>query len=184
MDYCWCSDDVSSTTPQEDHTSHNSVKFQAATSNDEDKSTKEHSEPLKQRKRKNNMPDVAENLNNLLEQISNNQQIHFKATTKSSRGLHNGTSKRRSQFIGVLRNGHRWQVLINVGKKKRYIGTYEDEQTAALVHDFFSIGINCLNAKTNFSYDQELVKDMIAEYLRNQELFDPTAFVQRIQGTQ
>jgi len=92
-----------------------------------------------------------------MEMVTKCQPISFKASTKSSRGLHNGKSTRRSQFIGVLRNGKRWQVLINVGKKKKYIGTYAEEKEAAIVHDFYSIGLNGVGAKTNFSYDQTLV---------------------------
>lgn len=118
-----------------------------------------------------------------MEKIGGDKTVTFKATIKSSRGLHNGKSQRRSKYIGVLRNGHRWQVLINVGKKKKYIGTYGDEKAAAVVHDFFSIGLNLNCAKTNFSFDQGTIVDMIANFTANDSVFDPTPFVDRVQVT-
>eukprot|EP00344_Euplotes_crassus_P010645 CAMPEP_0197000502 /NCGR_PEP_ID=MMETSP1380-20130617/5427_1 /TAXON_ID=5936 /ORGANISM="Euplotes crassus, Strain CT5" /LENGTH=39 /DNA_ID= /DNA_START= /DNA_END= /DNA_ORIENTATION= len=38
----------------------------------------------------------------ILKMIDSFKEVSFSATTKSSRGLHNGTSSRRSQYIGVL----------------------------------------------------------------------------------
>ena len=95
-----------------------------------------------------------------------NINVSFQHCEKSARGLHNGVSHRRSAFVGVLRNRGRWQVLINEGKKKRYIGTYWTEVEAAIVNDFYSIGINCLKAKTNFYYPQELIISMIESYFK------------------
>jgi hypothetical protein len=105
-------------------------------------------------------------LKKILELISRGVKVSFICNSKSSRGLHNGTSKRRSKFIGVLKNGFRWQVLINSGKTKKYIGTYCDENEAASVHDLYSIGLNGLKAKTNFDYDEEGVKNMIQSYFQ------------------
>ena len=99
-----------------------------------------------------------------------NVSFSFKHCVKSARGLHNGVSHRRSIFVGVLRNRERWQVLINEGKKKRYIGTYSTEVEAAIVNDFYSIGINFLKAKTNFHYSQELIISMIESYLKHFKL--------------
>mmetsp|Transcript_11603 Transcript_11603/g.11545 ORF Transcript_11603/g.11545 Transcript_11603/m.11545 type:complete len:101 (-) Transcript_11603:177-479(-) len=64
--------------------------------------------------RKNKLPNITKNLTTILEMINSKQEVSFTKTTKSSRGLHNGTSKRRSRYIGVLGNGTSWQVLINV----------------------------------------------------------------------
>mmetsp|Transcript_2087 Transcript_2087/g.2357 ORF Transcript_2087/g.2357 Transcript_2087/m.2357 type:complete len:151 (+) Transcript_2087:217-669(+) len=134
----------------------------------------------REKKRKYNLPDLSKNLDKIMEMVTNCQGVTFEATTKSSRGLHNGKSNRRSQFIGVLRNGKRWQVLINVGKKKKYIGTYAEEKEAAVVHDFYSIGLNGLNAKTNFTLDQTIVGDMITSFSRNEEVFHPLQFIDRV----
>jgi hypothetical protein len=45
---------------------------------------------------------------------------------------------RRSQYIGVSKNGLNWQVLVNIGLNKHYIGTYEDEIEAAVAYDFYA----------------------------------------------
>ena len=135
---------------------------------------------VNKKRRKYNLPDLSKNLNKILEMVTKCQTVSFQATTKSSRGLHNGKSTRRSQFIGVLRNGKRWQVLINVGKKKKYIGTYGNEKEAAVVHDFFSIGLNGGSAKTNFDYDQQLVVDMINSYYNNESVFTAANFIGRV----
>jgi hypothetical protein len=135
---------------------------------------------VRKRRRKNGLPDLASNLQKIHERISSQQKINLEGSEKSSRGLHNGKSKRRSRYIGVLRNGNRWQVLINVGKKKKYIGTYEKEKIAAIAHDFYSIGLNMLSAKTNFSYDESIIAEMIDSYLDSGHNFNPSAFAGRI----
>lgn len=124
-------------------------------SSEDEKSTDAPSEFVKPKKRKNGLPDFTACFDKILDLANSGKNLEFKATVKSSRGLHNGTSKRRSQYIGVLRNGQRWQVLINVGKKKKYVGTFSDEKEAAVVHDFFCIGLNGVGAKTNFTYNCE-----------------------------
>ncbi|CAI2366441.1 unnamed protein product [Moneuplotes crassus] len=139
--------------------------------------------PVKQtslKAKKNKLPDVKSNLTMILQMINANCEVSFIATTKSSRGLHNGASKRRSQYIGVLGNGSRWQVLINISGKKKYIGTFGDEKEAAIMHDFYSIGLNKLDAKTNFSYEGMTVQDMIMNYLTNDGCFNPSEFLTRV----
>ena len=134
-------------------------------------------DPIKQRKRKRYLPNIDNNLVKLLNFISLNKMIEFDHCNKSSRGLHNGVSTRRSQFIGVLKNGNRWQVLINIGRTKKYIGTFLNEKEAAIVHDFYSVGINGRKGKTNFSYSQDLVKNMILSYFENNRYFDANPFI-------
>ena len=137
-------------------------------------------DPIKQRKRRSNLPNIDANLMKLLNFISLNKKIEFDHWSKSSRGLHNGVSTRRSQFIGVLKNGNRWQVLINVGRTKKYIGTFLNEKEAAIVHDFYSMGINGRKGKTNFSYNKDLVESMITSYFANDKYFDSTPFIQMV----
>lgn len=134
-------------------------------------------DPVKQRKRRSNLPEIDANLLKLLKLISLNKHIEFDHCNKSSRGLHNGVSSRRSRFIGVLKNGNRWQVLINVGRTKKYIGTFCNENEAAIVHDFYSMGINGRKGKTNFAYSQELVENMIKSYFENDRYFDANSFI-------
>ena len=117
----------------------------------------------------------------LLKRITANRDIEFISNNKSSRGLHNGTSNRRSRYIGVIKNGNRWQVLINDGRVKKYIGTYKFEKDAAIAHDFYSIGIKGMKGKTNFSYDREMVERMINSYFENNRYFDPLQFSSQIE---
>ena len=115
-----------------------------------------------------------------MKQISSNKILQFTHNEKSARGLHNGISSRRSQFIGVLRNANRWQVLINYRGIKKYIGTYVSEKEAAIIHDFYSIGINGIKGKTNFSYDNELIERMINSYFENDKHFDASKFISQL----
>ena len=128
------------------------------------------------RSRKTLLPRIDENLINLFNLAKLGQKISFKPWSKSARGLHHGVSVRRSQYIGVLRNRDKWQVLLNEGKIKKYIGTYESEKEAAIVNDFYSIGINGRCAKTNFSYNQDKVLSMISSYFDNNRQFIPSIF--------
>lgn len=70
-------------------------------------------------------------------------------------------SDRRSNYIGVSKNGPNWQSMISLNKKKAYIGTYQEEKDAALSFDFYAILIHGLNAKTNFTYNKSQILSMI-----------------------
>lgn len=129
------------------------------------------------RTRKNWLPNVDKNLEIILRLACQGNQISFKQSKKWARGLFYGTSKRRSKYIGVLRNREKWQVLINEGKKKKYIGTYMTEIEAAVASDFYSIGINGLSAKTNFSYNHDQVMEMINQYLTSDNQFNPSILI-------
>ena len=63
-------------------------------------------------------------------------------------------SNRRSEYIGVFKNGPNWQALIAIDSVKTYIGTYTTEMEAAKVFDFYSLMLNGLTATTNFSYSK------------------------------
>ena len=132
------------------------------------------------RARRNPLPDIDDKLRQLLKLAVDGSQISFTASTKSARGLYHGVSERRSKYIGVLRNREQWQVLLNDGKRKKYIGTYETELEAALVNDFYAIGINGLSAKTNFSYSHSQVMAMIEQYFESNSQFDPAMFASQI----
>ena len=134
-------------------------------------------EGVKERRRKNSLPNIDDNLLKILKVTQNNNNVVFISQNKSAKGLHNGVSDRRSHYIGVLRNRHRWQVLINEGKQKKYIGTYKTEEEAALVHDFYCIGINGINAKTNFAYTGVKVSQMIEDYYKYGKKFNPIHFL-------
>ena len=137
----------------------------------------ESSHELVKTRRINNLPEIDKNLLKILQLSS---EISFEHWIKSARGLHNGVSQRRSVFIGVLKNKNRWQVLINNGRHKHYIGTYLSEIEAAIVHDFYSIGINFLKAKTNFFYTKELLVPMIISYFSSGKVFNPSKFISQV----
>ena len=126
------------------------------------------------------LPDIDNNLVKLLHFIERGNQVSFERCSKSARGLFHGRSKRRSQYIGVLKNGVKCQVLLNEGKTKKYIGTYPSEVEAAIVHDFYSIGINGLSAKTNFDYNERQVAAMIQSYFEANKSFEPFIFASHI----
>ena len=129
---------------------------------------------------KGSLPDIRNTLIRILRFVDNWGDISFSHWRKSLRGLYHGISKRRSKFIGVLKNGRRYQVLINEGRTKRYIGTFSSELEAATVHDFYAIGINGREAKTNFSYDCEKVTAMIRSYFKNNENFNARLFMPKL----
>ena len=137
--------------------------------------------PALSRKRKNELPDIEDNLKVVLQHLCDDDSISISPKTKGNRGLHNGRSKRRSKYVGVSRNGCHWQTLINVGKTKKYIGTYCSEAEAAMVYDFYSLGLHGLKARTNFAYKGELVRRIIKTYFDNDNKFEPSRFVNEIE---
>ena len=132
------------------------------------------------RARRTSLPSIKDNLIKILYFINIGIFIYLNHSNKSARGLFNGVSRRRSRYIGVLRNRSKWQVLLNEGKVKKYIGTYPTEKEAAIVNDFYSIGINGLAAKTNFSYNSSQIAWMITSYFSNNMQFDPSIFASQI----
>ena len=95
--------------------------------------------------------------------------IHGK--TKSER---KANSNRRSNYIGVSKNGPNWQSMISIQKRKAYIGTYQTEREAAIAFDFYSILAHNLDAKTNFSYSKSMISSMIMNFRSNDNLFVPS----------
>lgn len=73
-------------------------------------------------------------------------------------------SNRRSNYIGVSRNGPHWQALIWINKRKTYIGTYSSEIQAARAFDLYSILLHGLVAKTNSSYSKDEIVSMLKEF--------------------
>ena len=66
----------------------------------------------------------------------------FKARVKTTRGLHNGLSRRRSNFVGVSKSKYHYQTLITHNRTKKYIGTFLKEEEAAITYDFYALGLN------------------------------------------
>ena len=72
------------------------------------------------------------------------------------------SQKPKSLYRGLSKNGKNWQVLIMSEKRKTYIGTYGSEKEAAKTYDKYSILINGISAKPNFSYTKEEVENILA----------------------
>lgn len=94
--------------------------------------------------------------------IDNNMQLLKSCTKTVSKCSSN--SARRSQYIGVFRNGPNWQALISINNKKTYIGSYSSEQEAARAFDYNSIMLHELSARTNFAYTKLEIMSLINHF--------------------
>lgn len=135
---------------------------------------------VRERRRKNRMPDIDEKLNTLLEffKVTDISCLKAKHTGMKKRSMNQGG--RSSKYIGVSKNGDNWQALINYQHTKKYIGTYSSDLEAAVAYDFYSIAIKGLKNNINFSYDIETVIDMINSYQSGDRCFRPCLFIDRI----
>ncbi|CAI2360066.1 unnamed protein product [Moneuplotes crassus] len=73
-------------------------------------------------------------------------------------------SSRRSRYIGVFKNGTKWQALININAKKTYIETYLTEEPAARAFDLMSLILNSEKAVTNYDYSKADILELIASH--------------------
>lgn len=96
--------------------------------------------------------------------------VTSKKKAQSRRGP---VSNKRSEYIGVSRNGPHWQSLITIKKRKTYIGSYRDERDAALAFDFYSLLLHSLTAKTNFDYTKQDILLMIENFKSHDGKFKP-----------
>ena len=119
-------------------------------------------------------------IGDVLSQIQKGKILGFKGCPKSIKGVYRNKSARRSKYIGVSKNNSNWQVLINLGNFKKYIGTYSTEKEAGIAYDFYSILLNGGKASTNFDYSVELVQEMIENYYANNNVIVPAPFVYRV----
>lgn len=74
------------------------------------------------------------------------------------------TSTRRSTYIGLSKNGKHWQAMININKRKTYIGTYKVQTEGVKAYDFYAILLHGLKARVNLSYTKQEVLDMIWKF--------------------
>lgn len=139
--------------------------------------------------KKKSLPQIDEKIKRVLNKIQNGSITEFRACKKKIKGFFSNKSGRRSKYIGVSKNNYNWQVLINVGNKKKYIGTFPTQKEAAVAYDFYSIALHGEKAKTNFNYEAKVVEDMIQSYLSSshtdnqkdsQRIFEPSLFAERI----
>ena len=81
---------------------------------------------------------------------------------KVSELIQKNTKPRGSRYRGVSKNGSQWQVLIMVKKKKRYLGSFSNEEEAARAYDKVALQHHGIKAKTNYDYTKEEVDEIIA----------------------
>jgi hypothetical protein len=71
-------------------------------------------------------------------------------------------------------------VLKNFNQIKKYVGGYTEELEAAISYDFYSMIIDMEQARTNFDYSIDLLKEMIDSFLQNNQKFQPKAYTHTI----
>ena len=99
--------------------------------------------------------------NNCLEEKELSDQKKLLKLQKDIELIHTNTKSRRSKYRGVSKNGSQWQVLIMIKKKKKYMGSYSNEEEAARVYDKYALIYHGKKAKTNYDYTEEEVKKII-----------------------
>ena len=135
---------------------------------------------IKARKRRNSVIDIEKWIENIYDCLRYGT-IQLIIGRSKQKPLNFETPKGRgSNYIGVSKNGENWQVLINWGKFKKYIGTFKNEKEAAISYDFFSICLHASKAKTNFTYSSTLIAEMVESYDRNTKTFDALRFIDRV----
>ena len=136
---------------------------------------------IKNRKRRNLAINLDEYILNVYSLIQKKSFKFFQGYSKRGSSVHPSPKARSSVFIGVSKNGDNWQVLINCGKSKKYVGTFTSEKEAAIMYDFYAICLHLSKAKTNFTYDAALISEMIDSYLSNSKKFVPSLFMNRFE---
>ena len=104
-----------------------------------------------------------DNIENLEFPINNNVISNNYEYNSIEDQLAKGRKPRGSRYRGVSRNGNQWQVLIMVNKKKRYVGSYSNEEEAARAYDKVALQNHGNKAKTNFDYNEDEVKKILME---------------------
>ena len=88
------------------------------------------------------------------------QNVEYNSTEEQ---ISKGKKPRGSRYRGVSRNGNQRQVLIMVNKKKRYVGSYSNEEEAARAYDKVALQNHGAKAKTNFDYLEEEVQKILGD---------------------
>lgn len=151
---------------------------------DNDRSCSTYFSDKHSRGRKSKLPSIETNLKKLIWKLKNGEITEFKCRPKNIKKCFKNKSNRRSQYIGVSKNGNSWQVLINVRNQKKYIGGFAKEKEAAIAYDFYTIALRGADAKTNFDYDKDLVLEMIENYYALDNVFEPSPYVDRVKVVQ
>ena len=96
------------------------------------------------------------------EEIEENKNESSLNSEKVSELIQKNTKPRGSRYRGVSKNGSQWQVLIMVKKKKRYLGSFSNEEEAARAYDKVALQHHGIKAKTNYDYTKEEIEEIMA----------------------
>jgi hypothetical protein len=69
----------------------------------------------------------------LVERFPTKSRIFIRKGKKPNQSNNTKNPEKRSQYIGVAKNGVKWQTLISFKKAKIFLGNYEDEIKASQV---------------------------------------------------
>ena len=92
------------------------------------------------------------------EENNNDESLN---SEKVSELIQKNTKPRGSRYRGVSKNGSQWQVLIMVKKKKRYLGSFSNEEEAARAYDRVALQHHGIKAKTNYDYTKDEIKKIM-----------------------
>lgn len=85
--------------------------------------------------------------------------------------------EKRSEYIGVSKNGKNWQALVVIDSEKVYMGSFKTQEEAALVYDLYSIIVNYKDAKANKPYTVREVQKLLYFFKKNNYKFNPTEYL-------
>ena len=145
--------------------------------NTEESRARPEKKQIKRRRKRILLPDLTESIQILYKKINDLTIKGFRKCRKIDRKSSLHLSNRQSKFIGVSRNGNFWQVLKNFNQKKKYVGGYTEELEAAICYDFYSMLTDTEQARTNFDYSIDLLKEMIERFLQNNQKFQPKDYI-------
>ena len=112
--------------------------------------------------------DFENNTNNISKEEENNK-TDLDVLNYENEMLKKNPKSRRSKYRGVSKNGNNWQVLIMVKKKKKYLGSFSNEEEAAKVYDKFALQSHGIKAKTNYDYTKEELEKIMNESKKENE---------------
>ena len=107
-----------------------------------------------------------ENLNNNSSTINNTseKQLEFFSLEKNIKDIHIiNFVKRNKTSNQIQRSLKKWKLLASIiitNNKQYYLGNYPSEELAARVYDIHEIKMRGINARTNFPYNNDQLKNI------------------------
>jgi len=111
-------------------------------------------------------------LSRKLENCTNMTSLYITRSEKPARSKNSKHPEKRSNYIGVSKNGKKWQALVVIGKHKVYLGSYKTEEQAATTFDFYSLLTQLKEVKVNRDYLTVDVINMLENFKRNNNAFE------------